>query len=252
MRGIVVPNLHQYHHLGDAVNETDNLLYNPNLKPYESDGKTSGTMDDRWAFTERTTFLDYYTAGALAAASRALKGFDDTLSEQSLFYAKKLWNEDDSLSKKDTSRFGIMFRRNLKMAAALQLYITTKDDEYAKEFKDLVWQTLDRSLNFGMMTALQAVPFMGEEYKTKLNNYVLKYKALCDDYDRQNPYGVPIAMGGWGGSSGVVSFASTNFYANKFYPDIMGVEYVYKGLNYIFWMSSLFKYFLCIVSGCQI
>ena len=31
VRGIVVPNLHQYHHLGDAINETDNLLYNPNL-----------------------------------------------------------------------------------------------------------------------------------------------------------------------------------------------------------------------------
>ena len=81
----------------------------------KQDGKSSGTMDDRWAFTERTTFLDYFTAAALAAASRALKGFDDTLSEQSLFYAKQLWKEDDSLSKMDTSRFSIMFRRNLKM-----------------------------------------------------------------------------------------------------------------------------------------
>ncbi|MGH2563482.1 MAG: cellulase N-terminal Ig-like domain-containing protein, partial [Ginsengibacter sp.] len=126
VRGIVVPNLHQYHHLGDAVDETDNLPYNPNLKPYETDGKSSGTMDDRWAFTERNTFLDYSTAAALAAASRALKGFDDTLSQQSLFYALQLWREDDSISKADTSRFGAQFRRNQKIAAALQLYITTK------------------------------------------------------------------------------------------------------------------------------
>ncbi|HEY4936523.1 MAG TPA: glycoside hydrolase family 9 protein, partial [Puia sp.] len=234
VRGIVVPNLHQYHHLGDAIDETDNLLYNPSLKPYETDGKSSGTMDDRWAFTERTTFLDYYTAGALAAASRALKGFDDTLSEQSLFYAKKLWNEDDSLSKKDTSRFGIMFRRNLKMAAALQLYITTKDEDFANEFNETVWQTLDRSVMFGMMTALQAIPYMNEAYKIKLKDYVVKYKKLCDDYDQQNPYGVPIATGGWGGSGSVVNFASTNYYANKFYPGIMSAEYVFKGLNYIF------------------
>ena len=109
VRGIVVPNLHQYHHLGDAVDETDNLLYDSTLKPYEVQGNRSGTMDDRWAFTERTTFLDYYTVAALAASSRALKarlndsvgqGFDDTLSQQSLFYAKQLWNEDDSISKK--------------------------------------------------------------------------------------------------------------------------------------------------------
>ncbi len=104
-------------------------------------------MDDRWAFTERTTFLDYYTAAALAAASRALKGFDDTFSEQSLFYAKQLWNEDDSMSKKDTSRFFKMFWRNLKMSAALQLYITTKDEMFATVFKDAVWQTLDRFVN---------------------------------------------------------------------------------------------------------
>jgi hypothetical protein len=234
VRGIVVPNLHQYHHLGDAINETDNLPYNPNLKPYETDGKSSGTMDDRWAFTERTTFLDYYTAAALAAASRALKGFDDTLAQQSLFYAQQLWTEDDSLSKTDTSRFAVMFRRNLKTSAALQLYITTKDERYAKEFKDGVWQALDRNVMFSINTALQAVGYMDDGYKSQLRNYVLKYKAACDGYDKQNPYGVPIAAGGWGGSGGVVNFSTTNYYANKFFPDIMDAEYVYKGLNYIF------------------
>ncbi len=234
VRGIVVPNLHQYHHLGDAVDETDNLLYNPNLKPYETDGKSSGTLDDRWAFTERTTFLDYYTAAALAAASRALKGFDDTLSEQSLFYAKQLWNEDDSISKADTSGFSKRFGNSLKMSAALQLYITTKDEQYATVFKNAVWQALDRFVQFGIAPALQAVPYMDDDYKKKLGEYVVKYKAACDDYAKQNPYGVPIATGGWGGSGGVVNFATTNYYVNKFYPDVMNAEYVYKGLDYIF------------------
>ncbi len=234
VRGIVVPNLHQYHHLGDAVDETDNLPYNPNLKPYETDGKSSGTMDDRWAFTERTTFLDYYTAAALAAASRALKGFDDTLSQQSLFYAKQLWNEDDSISKKDTSGFSKRFGNSLKMSAALQLYITTKDEQYATVFKDAVWQALDRFVQFGIAPALQAIPYMDADYKRKLRDYVVKYKALRDGYSKENPYGVPIAMGGWGGSGNVVNFATTNFYANKYYPDLFDKEYVYKGLNYIF------------------
>lgn len=234
VRGIVVPKLHQYHHLGDAINETDNLLYNPDLKPYETDGKYSGTLDDRWAFTERTTFLDYYTIAALAAASRVLKGFDDTLSQQSLMYAQKMWVEDDSISKKDTSRFAVMFRRNVKAPAALQLYITTKDERYATEFKTGIWEALDRSVMFGMSTALQACDYMDDAYKAKLKTYVIKYKALCDGYQKQNPYGVPIAMGGWGGSDGVVGFASTNYYVHKFFPDVMGVEYVYKGLNYIF------------------
>ncbi len=234
VRGIVVPNLHQYHHLGDAVNETDNLPYNPNLKPYETDGKSSGTMDDRWAFTERTTFLDYFTTAALAAASRALKGFNDTLSEQSLFYAKQLWVEDDSLGKLDTNRFSMMFRRNLKATASLQLYITTKEEQYAIVFKESIWPALDRNLQFGITTALQAIDYMDEDYKTKLKPYIVKYKAACDAYALQNPYGVPVAMGGWGGSGGVVNFATTNYYANKYFPDIISPEYVYRGLNYIF------------------
>jgi hypothetical protein len=234
VRGNVVPNLHQYHHLGDAVDETDNLPYNPDLKPYESDGRSSGNMDDRWAFTGRTTFLDYYTAAALAAASRVLKGFDDTLSEQSLFYAKQLWNEDDSISKTDTSGFSKRFGRSLKMSAALELYITTKEDQYKTAFEDAVWGALDRSVLFGMAPALQAVPYMDGAFKNKLRGYVVKYKAACDDYGKQNPYGVPIATGGWGGSGAVVNFASTNFYANREYPDLIGPEYVYRGLNYIF------------------
>jgi hypothetical protein len=234
VRGIVVPNLHQYHHLGDAVNETDNLLYDSTLKPYQTNGNRSGTLDDRWAFTGRTTFLDYFTAAALAASSRALKGFDDTLSEQSLFYAKQLWNEDDSISKLDTSGFSKRFGKTLKMAAALQLYITTKDEQYATVFKDAIWQSLDGAISFAIMPALEAIPYMDDDYKKKLRDYVVKYKAVCDDYDKQNPYGVPIATGGWGGSGGVVNFATANYYANKFYPDIIGPEYVYKGLDYIF------------------
>lgn len=232
VRGIVVPNLHQYHHLGDASTETDNLPYNSDLKPYQTDGRSTGTMDDRWAFTERNTFLDYATSASLAAASRVLKGYNDTLSQQCLFYAKQLWDEDEN--KSDTSRFAVAFRRNGKASAALQLYITTKDEKYAVEFKDAIWQMLDRNISFGIRQALQAIPYVDEAYKNKLRDYVIKLKAVCDDYAKQNPYGVPIATGGWGGSGGVVNFAATNYYANKYFPDIITPEYVYRGLNYIF------------------
>jgi hypothetical protein len=235
VRGIVVPNLYQYHHLGDAVTETDNLPYNPNLKTYESDGKSSGTMDDRWAFTTRDIFLDYYTVAALAAANRALKGFDDTLASQSLFYAQKLWNEDKTLNQaKDTSRFMAMFRKTNQLSAALQLYITTKDEDYAKLFKEAIWVALDRSVMFGMTTALQAIPYMDKDYQKKLREYVLKYKTEIDENNKENPYGVPMVTRGWGGDGSIVNWATTNYYANRFFPDIIGPEYVYKGLNYIF------------------
>jgi len=85
-----------------------------------------------------------------------------------------------------------------------------------------------------MTTALQAVDYMDADYKEKLRPYMIKYKAACDEYSSQNPYGVPIATGGWGGSGFVVNFSITNYYANKYFPDIVSKEYVYRGLNYIF------------------
>lgn len=235
VRGIIVPNLHQYHHLGDAVDETDNLPYNPNLKPYESDGKSSGTMDDRWAFTTRNPSLDYQMVATLAATSRALKGFNDTLSQQSLMYAKQLWDEDEAMHiKPDTSRFGRLFGRSSYMTAALQMYITTKDETYDKIFKDALWASLDRSVAIGMTQALQAYPYMDKAYQDKLKDYVLKYKAVSDAYEKDNPYGVPPGRGGWGGNGNIINWATTNYYANKYFPTIIGPEYVYKGLDYIF------------------
>jgi endoglucanase len=233
VRGIVVPHLHQYHHLGDASTETDNLPYNPNLKPYQSDGKSSGTLDDRWAFTTRNPFLDYYTAAALAAANRALKGYNDTLADQCLFYAKQLWNEDENRVQKDTSRLA-RFRRSMKLSAALQLYITTKEPGYAKEFKDAIWPVLDRSVSMGLTAALQAYPYMDKPYQEKLRDYVIRYKKECDSLSVENPYGVPLAKGGWGGNGRIINWATTNYYAHQLFPDIISPEYVYKGLNYIF------------------
>jgi hypothetical protein len=75
---------------------------------------------------------------------------------------------------------------------------------------------------------------MDNDFKTKLRGYVVKYKETINGYGKENPYGVPLMSRGWGGNSGVIGFAITNYYAHKAFPDIISAEYVYKGLNYIF------------------
>jgi len=235
VRGIVVPNLHQYHHLGDASTETDNLPYNPSLKPFESNGVSSGTKDDRWAFTNRTSFLDFRTAGALASTSRALKGYNDELASKCLTLAKKLTDEATEIDKKAKPDNSPMSRwgKGSDMIAILQLYLSTKDEQYKKGFEDKIWKLLDDNLDFNMNSALLAVSSMDVAYKQKLRGYVLKYKEKMDKENAENPYGVPIAKRGWGGSSQVINWASTNYYIHKIYPDIMDKESVYQGLNYI-------------------
>ena len=235
VRGIVVPNLHQYHHLGDASTITDNLPYNPNLKPYESDGKSSGTMDDRWVFTGRSPWLDYQTIAALAAANRALINYNKPLAEECLFYALKLWNENLNMPEPpDTfKRFG--FNSNsIKLKAALELFITTKDKQFEKYFKEIIWTSLNGFVAMNINTALQAYPYMDNEYKKKLKDYVIKYKEYNDKITKDNPYGVPLFFRGWAGNTQIINWAITNYYANKYFPDIIDSEYVLRGINYIF------------------
>ncbi len=91
--------LDNYHHLGDAASITDGLHYDPSLKPYEvsADGKRSGTPDDMWAFTTRSPQLDLRAATMFAAASHALKGYNDELAARALTQSKRLMQEATEL-----------------------------------------------------------------------------------------------------------------------------------------------------------
>jgi endoglucanase len=236
VRGIVVPHLHQYHHLGDAATSTDNLPYNPNLKPYETDGLTSGTFDDRWAFTNRMTFLDYQTAASLAAAHRALKGYNNELSDKCLAIAKRLMREADEASEKETNAQAPMSRwaRGGDMNAALQLFISTKEKTYADRFLAKLWPLLDSAQWRHLNAALLALPHMDAAYKTRLRSYVASYKQSNEELNAENPYGVPVIARGWGGTSQVINWSSVNYYAHNAYPDLISADDVYRGLGYIF------------------
>lgn len=73
INGIIVPHLSQYSHLGDGMTMTDNQIYNKEMDSLEANGVESGMFDDRWAFTSKSTPLDYGAIAALAASSRVLK-----------------------------------------------------------------------------------------------------------------------------------------------------------------------------------
>jgi len=234
VRGIIVPRLHQYHHLGDASTETDNLPYNPNLEPYESDGVSSGTLDDRWAFTNRNYRIDFSTVAALSAASRALKEYNPELADKCLSLAKTLYAEASEIMKiAKLDRYSRWGRFN-EITAALQLYIASGDKTYADRYEELIWPALEESSEWTLSMALHALPYMNEGFKEKLKKYVVQQKAEIEELETENPYGVPVSRRGWAGNSGIIEWASTNYMAYKAFPDIIEKEDVYKGLNYLF------------------
>ncbi len=234
VRGIVDSQLHRYHHLGDASTQTDNLAYDAAMKPYESDGRRSGTPDDRWVFTGQTPSTNYMSIGALAAASRGLRGFNDTLADECLGLAKRSYAEERQRAMKATGTGPeAMFGQGAELTAVAQLLMTTKEQPFADRFNELLWPSLEKSGGRTLSAAARALPHLGAAFAEQLRPYVVKYKGEIDGIFKQNPYGVPIATGGWGGNGGVIGFASTNYHLHKAYPDLIGPEYVFRGLDYI-------------------
>jgi len=236
INGIVEAHLSQYHHLGDASTKTDNLIYNPKLDSLQSDGFTSGTFDDRWVFTNKSTPLNYGFIAALAAASRALKGFNDTLANECLATAKKVWDEEHSHAP-DIFNWGNTTGGQLEgeeLKAAVELLICTKEEKYAKRLNELA-ANISQGFGFAFNASyyVRAIPYMDEGYVKKIEAAAKNYKANLDRFFGQNPFGVPITTGGWAGSGAVMGSAITNYYLHKAFPNLMDPENTFRGLNYI-------------------
>ena len=234
--------LDNYHHLGDAASLTDGLPYNPNLGPYEvaADGRSSGVKDDLWAFTSRNPGLDLNAATMFAAASRALKGYNDDLSARALKQSKRLLKEATELlanQPKDTSRFQRAWGAVADVSTNLQLYIATREQQYANKFQELLWPVLDRSdrsINFVLPTALNAVPYMDASFKEKLRPYIVKYNDYIKGLEKDNPYGVPIGLGNWAGNGVITGFGTTICFASRYFPDVVDAGNAYKVTNWLF------------------
>ena len=243
--------LDNYHHLGDAVSLTDGLPYNPNLGPYEvaKDGRSSGVKDDLWAFTSRNPNLDLRAATMFAAASRALKGYNDDLSARALQQSKRLLKEaTELLANKPQDADG---RREgaANMATNLQLYIATGEKQYVDKFQELLWPALDLNVSVNLLTALDAIPHMDVSFKEKLRPHVVKYKEYIGGLEKDNPYGVPIGLTNWAGSGDVMNFGTTISFASKYFPEIISASHAFKAANYLFGCHPYHNYSLVATVG---
>lgn len=243
--------LDNYHHLGDAASITDGLPYNPEHGPYEiaADRRSSGVKDDMWAFTSRNPYLDQMAATMFASASRALKGYNDDLSERALQQSKRLLKESTELmAAMPQGRPGRGFGSG-NFATNLQLYISTGEQPYLEKFQEQLWPALERNVSGNILTALHAIPHLDASYKEKLRPYVMQYKEYIDQLEKDNPYGVPIGLGNWAGSGAIVSFGTTLCFANRYYPDIIDSNHAFKVTNWLFGCHPYHNYSLVATVG---
>lgn len=233
--GIIVPDLSQYTHLGDGLTMTDNLVYDPALGELERDGPNSGLFDDRWAFTSRSSALNFGAIAALAAASRALRVYDDALAEECLETAVGAWEQEKS-HEPDTFRHGNTTGGSLAseaMKAALELLVTSSEKRYAKEFLSYMPEIEQRFAQHAVL-AVRAMPYMDGAYRERIRQLALRHRKQLLELDEQNPFGVPVTEFGWAGNGTIIEMAIANWYLHREFPEIIGPEDVFRGLNYLY------------------
>jgi len=233
--GIIEPTLEEYTHLGDAASKTDGRIYNPGLGPMETRGDESGVPDDRWAFTTHTTALNYEAAAAFAAASRVLRGYDDELATQCLDAAKSLWSYEQTHPLADFRSFNTTGGDPTiaETSATMQMVISSKGGEPYKSRLTELTPVVLQHLNILAAPAVQAIPFMGPEFKTKLHEQAITYKKKVDADLAHNPFGVPILTGTWGGAAAVTNFATQMYFLHEAFPEEISDDYTLRGFDYV-------------------
>lgn len=235
LNGIIDPNLSEYRFLGDVASNTDGLIYEASFKPGQDDGRRSGVPDDRWAFTSKSSALNYGSIAALAAASRALHAYRPELAARSLAIATRVWDEEQSHAP-DLWRHGNTTGGDLateEFSAAVELLTTTRDPKYASRI-DALWPEIEKRFAVDAALAAKAIPYMPASYRARMEPAVRRWKAEADKLLALNPYGVPISTGGWAGSGQVIGFGLNAYALHKAFPEIVDAEPVFRALDYLY------------------
>ena len=238
---IMEPTLRQYTHLGDAASKTDGRIYNAKLGPHQVGGNFSSVPDDRWAFTTKEPRLQYGSAAALAAASQALKGWDNALARQCLETAVKLWTEERAHptpiksppGRQAPQNFAEGIVRNEEWKATVQLLIATKGGDIYKKHVLEMFPNVEKRFGFGGWMAVLALPYMDVDFKQQVEAAVRSYVAELDKQSAVTPFGVPPSLRTWGGAIEVIDLGARMYFLHKAFPEIVGPDYTLRAANYI-------------------
>ena len=230
--GIHEASLLEYTFVGDAASETDGRVYNSALAPNQVQGETSGNNDDRWAWTNYTSAMDYSAIATLASSAAALKGYDDTLATECLQAAKAQWTKEKEhpgpAQKENYRRMGPE-----DWSAALELLIATGGDNTYKQRVQELFPTMLQQLDRGGWSAVRALPYLDATYKTQMASALQTYLPKMREELSATPFGVPASLGAWGDSTRVADFGTEMYFLHEAFPDLVGAEYTLRAANYL-------------------
>ena len=212
-RGIICRDLRQYVMLGDAAAMTDG---------------ERGNDDDRWIFTEDNPNRELSTAAQLAATSRVLKGFNNTLSTHCLDIAQKIY----AVTNAEKALYA-------KLQAAAELFLTTGEDQYkdflldnreaiAQRIQGTAWYMARVEKQFAQLKDRKAKAFC-KEFRKALEGY----KQKLAEQVAETPYGIPYRPYIWGAGWDIQRFGFQHYFLASAYPDLFDKAPVLDALNFV-------------------
>jgi hypothetical protein len=213
-RGIICNSLRQYAMLGDAAAMTDGV---------------AGNSDDRWIFTEDNPMRALSTAAQLACAARALRGFNDKLSQECLDVAQEIY--------RNTEVNGPLV--SAKLQSAVELYLATNNQteiEFILSQQQFITNSIART---GWFTARIAKLLeskrdkRSQQFVAAFRAALANYKAQLDKQSAETPYCVPYRPSIWGAGWDIQRFGFEYYFLANTYPEIFPKETVYNALNFV-------------------
>jgi endoglucanase len=226
-RGVIVPTLRQYTLVGDVANQTDNLVFDPQLKEAERTATRSGRRDDRMVFTEKNPARALTAAAYVAAGARAMRGFDDALAAGALRAAEETWRAEAGAAPPAAAAV------TARLHAAIELYLTTRQEPYRRAIIDGAPAIAAHIDQLGWIVG-RALPAIADPALTGAVRGAVK--AAAEKWQRQvakTPFGIPYEPVIWGAGWGIQELGVHQYFLHAAFPDLVGPEGALAALNFV-------------------
>ena len=224
-RGIICSDLRQYVLLGDPSAMTDNI---------------PGNDDDRLVFTEENSPRQLMAAAHLAAASRALKGFNDDLSKEALEVSVKLYKDtvgenlvNENFVSFHTVTDGSDETDNARIHAAVELLLTTGEDCYKHYLLSKCDFIVANIRTLGWIICRVIHNLDDEAFTEEIRKAMLDLKASLDKESKETPYGIPYRPLIWGAGWAIQRMGFEYYFLHEAFPDIFDTGLILDSLNFV-------------------
>src|SRR5690606_6095684 len=224
-RGIIVPTLSQYVMGGDFSGQTDNLIYDPSLKPGERTATHSSLPDDRWVFTENNPGREYQAIAHIAAAVGPMRGYNDQMAKDALAAATELWAVDRPVDNN--------YVRGNKLRAAVELFRATGEQEYRDYILGEQEFILANFEQVGWYVARAVHDLNDLQLTTAMRQAAANFYQKIEQSMKDTPYGLSFKMQLWGRGWDLQHQGIAHYFLHKAFPEEFGNAYLLNIVHYV-------------------